>query len=64
LRLRYTPHRDIDPSALGEQGGGLRVNAIHAVEREPRIATKDEHIAGIEAERLGWIAALAAAYTE
>src|SRR5215472_8335620 len=39
LRLRYTPHRDIDPSALGEQGGGPRVNAIHAMEREPRIAT-------------------------
>src|SRR5260370_18797877 len=63
-RTGYAPHRQIEPSALGEQGRCLRIDAVDAVKGQARIASKHEHIAGIEAERAGRIASLAAADAE
>src|ERR1700728_1118843 len=61
---RDPTHREIDPSALREQGRGARVNPIDAVESEPRIAAENERVSRAKPEGTGAIAPLCAANPE
>jgi hypothetical protein len=69
LYLCHPSHGQIDSpsprqSPFEEQGGYTWIDTIYAMESESRVPTQHDHVAGIEAEGAGGIAAVAPAQAE